>query len=135
MNPVVGQSATKSRRVTSADVAAFAELTLDDNPLHLDDEYAAGTRFGRRIAHGMFAASLVASVLGTELPGPGCVYLSQELQFRGPVFIDDLIAATVKVTEVSDRGRCALSTEVAKEDGTLVLLGAAVVLLPLEQHD
>ncbi len=135
LNLTVGRSATKSRQVTDADVVAFAELTLDNNPVHLDDGYAATTRFGRRMAHGMFAASLVAAVLGTEPPGPGCIYLSQELKFRAPVFIDDVIEATVTVTHLEDGVRCTLSTDVVKTDGVQVLSGIAVVLLPTEQND
>lgn len=135
MIPSVGQSATKSRQVTSQDVVAFADLTLDTNPVHLDNEYASTTIFGRRIAHGMFAAALVAAVLGTELPGPGCIYLSQETKFRAPVYIGDVIEAAVTVTGLSDSGRCTLSTVVVNGDGVTVLSGTAVVLLPAEQDD
>lgn len=83
--PVVDTEATLQRTVTDEDIIAFAGATLDDNPLHLDDAYAATTRFGRRIAHGMLCASMFSAILGTHMPGKGTVYLEQSLKFIGPV--------------------------------------------------
>jgi acyl dehydratase len=125
----VGQSASLERTVTAADVDAFAKATGDFNPIHLDDAYAAGTRFGRRIAHGMLAASYVSSLLGTQLPGRGCVYLSQTLKFTKPVFIGDtLTVSAVIVGYRPERGVVTLETSVSNQRGETVLRGEAVCL-------
>jgi 3-hydroxybutyryl-CoA dehydratase len=100
MNLKVGDSASLTKTITDADIRAFAELSGDRNPIHLDDEYAATTRFGRRIAHGMLTASLISTVLGTELPGIGTVYLSQNSQFVAPVYPGDTVTARVTVRKI-----------------------------------
>ncbi len=120
-------SASLSRTVSEEDVVAFAHLTGDVNPLHLDEGYAARTRFGRRVAHGVFAAGLVSAVIGTRLPGPGAVYLSQTLKFVAPVFIGDTVTATVTVTKAKGRVYT-LETLCTNERGERVLEGEAVVL-------
>ena len=126
-----GQSAALEKTVTHEDIVAFAAVSLDDNPIHLDDAYAQTTRFGRRIAHGMIAASLVSAVIGTKLPGPGTVYLSQSLAFKAPVFLGDTVTATVTVKAVrDDKPIVTLETVVTRDDGTVVLTGEAVVLAP-----
>ena len=130
MNPKVGDAATLSKTITDADVRAFAELTGDHNPVHLDDEYAAGTRFGRRVAHGMLAASLISAALANELPGRGTVYLSQQLQFTAPVFPGDTVTARVAVTKVrEDKPVVTLDTVCTNQRGETVIRGEAVVLL------
>jgi 3-hydroxybutyryl-CoA dehydratase len=96
----VGASAELSRAIGDADVRAFAALTGDANPVHLDESYAAGTMFGGRIAHGMHVAGLISAVLGMRLPGPGAVYLEQSLRFRRPVRIGDTVTARVEVLDV-----------------------------------
>ena len=127
----LGASASLDKTVTDADVRAFAAVSLDDNPVHLDDTYAATTRFGRRIAHGMLSAGVVSAVIGTRLPGPGTVYLSQSLQFKGPVFIDDTITATVTVKALrEDKPIATLDTVVTNQRGEVVLTGEAVVFAP-----
>jgi len=127
----VGDAAEISRTVTDEDVRAFAELTGDCNPVHLDEEYAAGTRFGRRIAHGMLGASLVSAVLANELPGRGTVYLSQTLRFTAPVFIGDTVTARVVVTQVrEDKPIVTLETVCTNQRGERVVEGEAVVLAP-----
>src|SRR5918992_4164530 len=98
----VGDSAEISKTITDEDIRTFSELTGDRNPVHLDDEYAARTRFGRRIAHGMIAASLLSAVLANELPGHGTVYLSQTLRFNAPVFLGDTVTARVVVKHVRE---------------------------------
>jgi 3-hydroxybutyryl-CoA dehydratase len=128
----IGESAEISRTITDDDVRRFAELSLDSNPLHLDDDFAATTPFGRRIAHGMLPASLISAVLGTRLPGPGCIYLKQDLRFLAPVFIGETVTARVSVSELGERNRCVLDTEVTKDDGTVVVTGTATLLLPAE---
>lgn len=126
----VGDTAALSKTITDEDVRAFADLTGDHNPVHLDDDYAAGTRFGRRIAHGMLAASLVSAALANELPGRGTVYLSQTLQFVAPVFPGDRITARVTVTRVrEDKPVVTLETVCTNQGGEAVLKGEAVVLL------
>jgi 3-hydroxybutyryl-CoA dehydratase len=126
----VGDAATRSRTITDEDIRAFAELSGDYNPVHLDDEYAAGTRFGRRIAHGMIAASLISAALANELPGPGSVYLSQTLRFTAPVFPGDTVTARVEVTKVrEDKPVVTLETVCTNERGERLIEGEAVVLL------
>lgn len=125
----LGSSASLEKVLTDADIVAFAGLSGDVNPLHLSDAYAAQTRFGARIAHGMLAAGLVSAVLGTKLPGPGTIYLSQTLQFRAPVFVGERVKATVTVVDKrEDKPIYTLSTVCSKDDGTVVLEGEAVIL-------
>ena len=120
-------SASLSRTISEEDVVAFAHLTGDVNPLHLDEAYAKGTRFGQRVAHGVFAAGLVSAVIGTRLPGPGAIYLSQSLKFTAPVFIGDTVTATVTVLRAKGRVYT-LETLCTNERGERVLEGEAVVL-------
>jgi 3-hydroxybutyryl-CoA dehydratase len=125
----VGDSASLSKTITDADIKAFAELTGDHNPVHLDDSFAATTRFGRRIAHGMLSASLISSLLANKLPGQGTVYLSQTLKFVAPVFPDDTVTATVTVTKIrEDRSIATLETSCSNQAGETVITGEAVVL-------
>jgi 3-hydroxybutyryl-CoA dehydratase len=131
MELVLGQAASLHKTITDDDVRAFARISLDDNPIHLDEEFAKTTRFGRRIAHGMIASSLVSAVIGTRLPGQGTVYLSQSLAFKAPVFIGDTVTATVTVKAIrEDKPIITLETVVARADGTVILTGEAVVLAP-----
>ena len=126
----VGDEAVREKTITDEDIRAFAELTGDHNPVHVDDEYAAGTRFGRRIAHGMIAASLVSATLANELPGRGSVYLSQTLRFVAPVFPGDTVTARVEVTKVrEDKPIVTLETVCTNERGEKLIEGEAVVLL------
>ncbi|MDT5268396.1 MAG: 3-hydroxybutyryl-CoA dehydratase [Acidobacteriota bacterium] len=125
----VGDAAEMQKTIADEDVRAFAELTGDYNPVHLDEEYAAGTRFGRRIAHGMLGASLISAVLANELPGRGTVYLSQTLRFTAPVFLGDTITARVVVKSVrEDKPVITLETFCTNERGERVVEGEAVVL-------
>ena len=113
-----------------ADVEVFASVSGDVNPIHLDETYAAGTRFGQRIAHGMFTASLISAVIGTKMPGPGAVYLSQTLRFLAPVKIGDVVAATVTVAELIEKGRRVRLDCACLVDGKSVLEGEAWVAVP-----
>jgi 3-hydroxybutyryl-CoA dehydratase len=125
-----GDKASRTQTVSDEMVRAFAALTGDTNPVHLDDAYAAGTRFGRRIAHGMIAAGLISATLANELPGPGTVYLSQTLQFKAPVYPGETITATVAVKSVRpDKPIVTLSTVCTNQDDKVVLEGEAVVLV------
>src|SRR6185503_15498943 len=124
-----GDKASRTQAINDEMIRAFADLTGDTNPVHLDDAYAAGTRFGRRIAHGMIAAGLISAALANNLPGPGTVYLSQTLQFKGPVYPGDTITTTVEVKNVRpDKPLVTLSTVCTNQDNKVVLEGEAVVL-------
>jgi len=121
-----GMEASYSKKITNEDVLAFADLSGDVNPVHLSDDFAAGTIFKKRIAHGFLTGSLFSTVLGTKLPGPGCIYLSQSMKFRGPVFIGDEVIATLKITSLDpDKGRATLSCD-CSVNGKTVLEGEAV---------
>jgi 3-hydroxybutyryl-CoA dehydratase len=125
----VGDNASRSLTITDDTIRAFAEVTGDTNPVHLDDDYAAGTRFGRRIAHGMIAAGLVSATLANDLPGPDTVYLNQTLKFKLPVYPGDTVTATVEVLTVRpDKPIVTLSTVCTNQDDEVVLQGEAVVL-------
>jgi 3-hydroxybutyryl-CoA dehydratase len=126
----VGQTAQMSRVVGSADIEAFAEVSGDNNPVHLDDAYAKATPFGERIAHGMLSGAYISAILGTKLPGPGAIYLSQSLRFRRPVKVGDLVIARATVKELDTaRGRVTLET-ICEVDGKTVVDGEAVVIAP-----
>ncbi|MDR3205427.1 MAG: MaoC family dehydratase [Deltaproteobacteria bacterium] len=125
----LGQKAERSTLISAKLVADFAALTGDDNPVHLDEQYAAKSIFGRRVAHGMIASSLIASLMGSELPGWGTIYLGQNLEFRAPVFIDDTVTVSVEVLEKDDKTkRIKLKTQAVNQDGRLVINGQALVL-------
>lgn len=127
----VGDKASRRKSFSDDDVRAFAQISGDTNPIHLDDHYAAQTRFGRRLVHGMLTASLLSATLANDLPGEGTIYLSQSLQFKAPVFIGDTITATVEVTAFrAERGIATLATTCTNQDGAVVLQGEAVVLIP-----
>ena len=124
----IGQKAFFTKQITERDVAAFAELSGDKNPLHLDDAYAKNTRFGARIAHGAFTLALISAALGTELPGPGTVYMSQSLKFIKPVYFGDTITAAVEITAVrADKGIVTLKTDCTNQHGYKIVEGEAVV--------
>ena len=108
----IGMESSYQKTITETDIDAFAALTGDTNPVHLDSKYAATTPFKARIAHGMLSAGLISTVLGTQLPGPGCIYLEQQIKFKAPVFIGDTLVATVTVEDINQRrGRVSLKTQ------------------------
>lgn len=124
----LNESAEFSKTISESDVYLYAGVTGDLNPAHIDEEYARQTFFKTRIAHGMLAAGLISAVLGTRLPGPGAVYVRQELNFLAPVRIGDTITARVEVIEIlSEKKQVRLKTTCSRQDGTLVLEGEAVV--------
>lgn len=130
----VGQSAARAKTVTEADVVLYAGITGDFNPAHVNEVEAARSRFGGRIAHGMLTAGFVSAVLGTRLPGPGAIYVSQTLRFTAPVRIGDTVTARVEVTGLEpDRRRVHLDTRCTNQDGTVVLEGEAELLVPGEE--
>lgn len=124
-----GDTASRTLAISDDTIRTFAEVTGDNNPVHLDDDYAAGTRFGRRIAHGMIAAGLISATLANDLPGPGTVYLSQMLKFKLPVYPGDTVTATVEVLKVrEDKPIVTLSTFCTNQNDEVVLEGEAVVM-------
>ena len=130
MNLEVGDTASVTRKVTDADIRAFAELSGDHNPIHLDDGYAATTRFGQRIAHGMFGASLISAVIGNDLPGTGSIYLGQTLKFLAPVYLGDTVTARVTVTKIrDDKPIVTLECVCENQRGETLTRGEAVVLV------
>jgi 3-hydroxybutyryl-CoA dehydratase len=127
----IGDQASRTKTFSDEDVRKFAEISGDNNPIHLDDEYAAGTRFGKRLVHGMLTSGLISAILGTQLPGPGSVYISQTLKFRAPVYISDTITTTVTVSKLrTDKPIATFETLCKNQDGTVVIEGEAVLLLP-----
>ena len=127
----VGDSAEITKTIEQADIHAFADVTGDHNPVHVDEAFAQTTRFGRTIAHGMLSASLVSAVLANELPGAGSIYLGQTLQFVAPVFPGDEITARVTIKEVrEDKPILKLETVCINQHGKIVIQGEATVLVP-----
>jgi 3-hydroxybutyryl-CoA dehydratase len=127
----VGMTETYSKTVKSSDVVGFAEITGDRNPIHLSEHFAAKTPFKGRIAHGLYTASLISAVIGTRLPGPGAIYISQTLKFLAPVKIGDTVDATVEVVElIEPKQRARLSCQ-CKVGSTVVLEGEALVKIPV----
>lgn len=126
----VGQSASFGKTITEADILMFAAVSGDTNPVHINAEFAAGTMFKERIAHGMLSAGLVSTVLGTRLPGPGTIYLSQTLKFRAPVRIGDTVTATATVAALDAAKKRATLTTICTVNGKPVLEGEALVLVP-----
>ncbi|HEV8168464.1 MAG TPA: MaoC family dehydratase [Pyrinomonadaceae bacterium] len=128
-----GDSAEITRTIEQADIDAFASVTGDHNPVHVDEEFAKTTRFGKRIAHGMLTASLISAVLANKLPGEGSVYLGQTLKFVAPVFPGDEVTARVTVKEVrEDKPILKLETICVNQRDEVVIRGEATVLLPQE---
>jgi acyl dehydratase len=126
--PSIGETAARTRTITADLVAAFADLSDDRNPVHLDEAYAAATPFKGRIAHGMIAGMLISAVLGNDLPGPGSIYLGQTLSFRAPVYIGDAITARVTVIAVrADKRIVTLATECVSQRGEVVVTGEAAI--------
>lgn len=125
-----GQEASLSKTVTEGDLVAFAEVSGDKNPVHLDADYAAKTMFKERIAHGMLSAAYISAVFGMKLPGPGAIYMSQTMMFKAPVKIGDTVVTTVKVTELIPEKRRAKFSTVCTVNGKPVLEGEAMLMVP-----
>lgn len=125
-----GMSASTTHVVTDEDVRKFADVSGDHNPVHLDEDYAQKSRFGRRIAHGLFGASFFSGLFGTKLPGRGCVYAAQNLKFRRPVYIGDTVTATVTVLSVDIAKKRVLFSTTCSVDGKDVIIGDAEIFIP-----
>ncbi len=128
-NLALGMAASIAKTVAESDIQAFAEVTGDRNPVHLDEAYAAGTPFKGRIAHGMLSAGLISAVFGMELPGPGSIYVSQTLNFKGPVRIGDRLVARVEVAELMPKRRARFACTCSVGD-KIVLDGEAILMVP-----
>ena len=126
----VGMSESYSKTISADDVQLFADLTGDLNPVHLDDAFAATTALRRRVAHGMLTAALISTVLGTKLPGPGCIYLEQQLSFKAPVRIGDTVTARVTVAALNAENRRVTVDTTCTVRDRVVLDGTAVVTVP-----
>jgi 3-hydroxybutyryl-CoA dehydratase len=126
----VGMSASYAKTITEADIVLFAGVSGDLNPVHLDEDYANATAFKGRIVHGLLTASFISAVLGTKLPGPGCIYVSQNLKFKAPVRIGDTVRARVTVTAIDEaRARVTVST-LCQVGDTVVIDGEAQLVVP-----
>lgn len=124
----IGQKASVQKTFTAADVTAFAGISLDVNPIHMSDKYAESTIFGKRIVHGILTSGLISAVLANKLPGPGTIYLGQELKFTAPVYLGDDITATVEIVEIrEDKKIIKLDTTCVNQDGKKVITGLATV--------
>ena len=130
----IGQTATYTKTCTEQDLLLFAAVSGDLNPVHLDEEFASKTRFKGRIAHGMYTAGLISAALALELPGPGSVYLGQNLKFQHPVTIGDEITVELTVTEKTDKRQTLTLETIAKnQSGKTVVSGTATVMAPPEK--
>lgn len=126
-----GDKASVTRIFTDAEVRKFAEISRDVNPIHLDDDYAAGTVFEKRIVHGMLVSSVFSALIANELPGNGTIYLNQSLQFKAPVYIGEEITATVEIIKIrEDKPIATLKTTCINESGDIAVEGEAVVKYP-----
>jgi len=124
-----GMTASYAKTVTDADVVLFAGISGDDNPVHINQEFAENSMFKQRIAHGMLSAGFISAVLGTKMPGPGAIYISQSLKFKAPVHIGDTVKATVTILEVlAPKRRVTLKTVCTVKD-TVIVEGEAVVMV------
>lgn len=129
----VGMSSSFAKTVSESDVYTFAGVTGDNNPVHINEEFAATTPFKQRIVHGMFSAGLISAVLGTQLPGPGAIYIDQSLKFKAPVHIGDTLTATASVEEINtERRRVKLKTVCTVKD-KVVAEGFATVMVDSRQ--
>lgn len=126
----IGMTASYSQTITDADVKAFAGISGDHNPVHLDEDYACNSRFKKRIAHGLLTASFFSAIFGTKLPGEGCVYAGQNLIFKRPVYLGDTVVATVKVIAVNVEGKRVTFETVCTVQGKQVTTGTAEIFIP-----
>jgi 3-hydroxybutyryl-CoA dehydratase len=126
----VGESYILEYSFTPERVRMFAEVTGDDNPLHIDPVFVEGSRFEKNIVHGMFLVSLISRVLGRHFPGEGTIYVKQAISFLDPVYVDETVSITVTILEFLEKGRARVDTCITKADGTKVLTGEALIIVP-----
>ncbi|TNE72815.1 MAG: 3-hydroxybutyryl-CoA dehydratase [Gammaproteobacteria bacterium] len=128
-----GDSATFTRTLTENDLILFAAVSGDVNPVHLDPDFAAESMFGERIAHGMWSGSLISAALATVMPGPGTIYLEQNLAFKRPVKLDDTLTVTLTVLTKAPKNRVTLQCDVKNQNNQQVVSGEAKVIAPTEK--
>ncbi len=126
----IGEKSSFTKTVTEADVYGYAGITGDFNPAHVNKVAAENSMFKQRIAHGMLSAGFISAVLGTKLPGEGAIYISQELSFLAPVYFNDTITAEAEVIEKLEKDRLKVRTTCTNQDGTIVINGTAVLMIP-----
>lgn len=126
----LGMTETYEQTITENDIQSFANLSGDSNPVHLDENYAAGSRFKKRIAHGLLSASFFSGLFGMKLPGNGCVYVSQSLNFRRPVYIGDRVVASVEIVKIDKPKSRLFFKTVCKVSGKVVIDGEAEIFIP-----
>ena len=125
----IGQKASTSKTITETDVILFAGVSTDINPVHIDEEAAKKGIFGKRVAHGILVSGLISAVLGNKLPGPGSIYMGQDLKFLAPVYIGDTITAEVEIIDlVPEKSRIKLNTTCVNQDGKTVISGTALIM-------
>lgn len=133
-NYQIGQSASFEKCITDEEVRKFADISGDDNPVHLNEEYAKDSIFGQRIVHGILVSGLISKVIGTQLPGNGTIYLSQNLKFIKPVYVGETVKAEVVIKDIiTEKRRMVLETKVYRQNAECVLTGEALVMLPEEK--
>lgn len=133
-NYQIGQSASFEKCFTDEEVRKFADISGDDNPVHLNEEYAKDSIFGQRIVHGILVSGLISKVIGTQLPGNGTIYLSQNLKFIKPVYVGETVKAEVVIKDIiTEKRRMVLETKVYRQNAECVLTGEALVMLPEEK--
>ncbi|MFB0881159.1 MaoC family dehydratase [Escherichia coli] len=126
----LGDTATYTQTITDADIKSFAGISGDNNPVHMSDEYAEGSRFKKRIAHGLISAGFFSALFGTKLPGPGCVYVNQSLKFLRPVYINDTVTARVVLTDIDVVKRRLFFDTICEVNRKKVITGKAEIYLP-----
>jgi 3-hydroxybutyryl-CoA dehydratase len=126
----IGMEVSYSQTITDSDIKAFAGISGDNNPVHMSDEYAQNSRYKRRIAHGMMSASFFSALFGTKVPGEGCVYVSQSLKFKRPVYLEDTVTASIIVTKVDLNKRRVFFRTICKVKNKIVIDGEAELFVP-----
>ena len=129
----IGMSESYSQTISEADVKAYAGISGDRNPVHMDEEYAEKSRYKKRIAHGMISSSFFSALFGTKLPGPGCVYVNQSLNFKRPVYIGDTVTAIITVTKIDEIKSRVYFDTVCKVKNKIVIDGQAELYIPKEK--
>lgn len=130
---IIGMEISYSQTITDADIKAFAALSGDRNPIHMDEDYAKKSRFKNRIAHGLLPASFFSALFGTQIPGTGCVYVSQNLQFKKPIFIGDTVIASAIVTKIDLSKRRVFFRTACKVNEKIVIDGEAELYIPKDK--
>jgi len=125
-----GMTETYTQTITDADIRSFAAVSGDNNPVHLSEEFARESRFGKRVSHGLLSASFFSAIFGTKLPGSGCIYVSQSLKFLAPVYINDTVIATVTIKAIDKKKRRIIFDTFCSVNDSIVISGEAEIYIP-----